>query len=273
MPFIDWLKIVVLGIIEGITEWLPVSSTGHMILFDAFVPLPLEPAFKEMFLVVIQLAAILAVILVFFTKLNPFSPSKTKIERKNTWDTWFKIIIGCLPAAIIGLPLDDFMEKHFFNYFVVALMLILYGILFIVIENRHDPKKETIHSFPELSYKTAFLIGCFQALALVPGTSRSGATILGALILGSSRYIATEFSFFLSVPVMLGASLLKVYKFGLNFTGLEIWIMIVGSVVAFIVSLLAVKFLLNYIKKNDFKPFGWYRIIVGIIVLIAFQFK
>ncbi|WP_025728916.1 undecaprenyl-diphosphate phosphatase [Atopobacter phocae] len=272
MQLIEWLKIILIGLIEGITEWLPVSSTGHMILFNELVKLPMTPDFEEMFLVVIQLGAILAVMLVFYQKLNPFNSTKSAIEKKQTWQMWGKIIIGCLPAAVLGLLLDDWMDRYLFNYVVVAIMLIVYGIFFLIIEQKHQITNERIQALEDLDYKTAFLIGCFQSLALIPGTSRSGATILGGLLLGTSRFVATEFSFFLSVPVMFGASLLKVRKFGFHFTGTELGMLGVGSLVAFIVSLIAVNFLLTYIKRNDFKAFAWYRIVLGIIVLVSFQF-
>ncbi|RLK64104.1 undecaprenyl-diphosphate phosphatase [Atopobacter sp. AH10] len=272
MTLIEWLKIVLIGIVEGITEWLPISSTGHMILVNEWVKLALRPEFTEMFLVVIQLAAILAVVLVFFKKLNPFDKEKDQAAARETWLTWGKIIVGCLPAGVFGLLLDDWMDAHLYNAFVVAITLILYGVFFILIENRSIGKKALFNHLGELSFKTAFLIGCFQTLALVPGTSRSGATILGAMLLGCSRYIATEYSFFLSVPIMFGASFLKLVKFGFNFTGLEIAILLFGSLIAFIVSLVAVKFLLSYIKNNDFKPFGYYRIVLGVIVLFSMIF-
>ncbi len=270
---LDLFKAIILGIVEGITEWLPISSTGHMILVDEFIKLNVSAEFKEMFLVVIQLGAILAVCMIYFHKLNPFSPKKSAEEKKSTMVLWAKVIVGCLPAAVIGILLDDWLEEHFYNYIVVALTLIIYGVLFIVVENRNKDRKFTTNTLEELSYKTALLIGAFQVLALIPGTSRSGATIIGAMILGTSRFVAAEYSFFLSIPVMFGASLLKILKFGLHFTGQEILILIVGMVVAFVVSILAIKFLMNYIKKNDFKAFGVYRIILGILVLVYFAGK
>jgi undecaprenyl-diphosphatase len=220
-----------------------------------------------MFRVVIQLGAILAVVLLYFHKLNPFSPKKTKKERMDTMNIWFKVVVGALPAAVLGVLFDDWMDEHLYNYQTVAVTLIVYGILFIVIENRSKGKIDKITSFRELSYKTAFLIGMFQILSLIPGTSRSGATILGAIILGSSRYIAAEYSFFLSIPIMFGASALKLYKFGLNFTDSEIAILLTGMIVAFLVSVVAIKFLLGYIKNNNFKAFGWYRIVLGLLVI------
>ncbi|MDR7871161.1 MAG: undecaprenyl-diphosphate phosphatase [Tissierellaceae bacterium] len=272
MFFIEILKAVFLGIVEGITEWLPISSTGHMILVEEFIQLNASAAFKEMFFVVIQLGAIMAVVLLYFNKLNPFSPSKTTKEKKDTMSIWYKVIVGIIPAGVLGVLFDDWLNEHFYNYMTVSFTLILYGILFIIIENRNKNNRATINNFNQLSYKTAFLIGVFQVLSLIPGTSRSGATILGAIILGTSRSIAAEYSFFLSIPVMFGASALKLRKFGFSFTQLELGILITGMVVAFVVSLIAIKFLLRYIKNNDFKAFGWYRIILGILVLGYFAF-
>jgi len=270
MFLIEILKAVFLGIVEGITEWLPISSTGHMILVDEFIKLNTSEAFKEMFLVVIQLGAILAVVILYFHRLNPFSRGKSKREKKETMDIWFKVIIGVIPAAILGFLFDDWLDEHFYNYQTVALMLIIYGILFIIIENRNKYRIPKVKSIKELSYDTAFYIGLFQTLSLIPGTSRSGATILGAIILGVSRYVAAEYSFFLSIPVMFGASALKLVKFGFNFTGTEIAILLTGMVVAFVVSVIAIRFLLSYIKNNDFKAFGWYRIGLGILVIVYF---
>jgi undecaprenyl-diphosphatase len=264
---IELLKAVFLGIVEGITEWLPISSTGHMILVEEFIQLKASEAFKEMFFVVVQLGAILAVVLLYFNKLNPFSAKKTRLEKRETWGIWFKVVIGVIPAGIVGVLFDDWLNAHLYNYQTVAAMLILYGILFILIENRNRNRISSIRTFDDLSFSKAFFIGVFQILALIPGTSRSGATILGAILLGTSRYIAAEFSFFLSVPVMFGASALKLVKFGFSFTGLELAILITGMLVAFLVSLMAIKFLLGYIKSNDFKAFGWYRIILGVLVL------
>lgn len=264
---IELLKAIFLGIVEGITEWLPISSTGHMILVEEFIQLSASDAFKEMFFVVIQLGAIMAVVLLYFNKLNPFSPRKSKRQKKETMKIWYKVIVGVLPAAVLGLLFDDWLNEHFYNYQTVAIMLIVYGILFIVIENRNRNKIARVKSFDELSYITAFGIGLFQVLALIPGTSRSGATILGAIILGTSRYIAAEYSFFLSIPVMFGASALKLMKFGISFTGMEIAILLTGMIVAFIISVIAIRFLLIYIKNNDFKAFGWYRIVLGILVI------
>ena len=272
MNVIEWLKVLLLGIVEGITEWLPISSTGHMILVNEFIHLNVSDAFMEMFLVVIQLGAILAVVVLYFGKLWPFTmPSKGWIK-KDTWSLWFKVLIAVLPAAIIGLPFDDKIDKLFYNYQTVAFTLILYGVLFIIIENYNKGRKPRVKSFKQLSYPMAVFIGVFQVLALIPGTSRSGATILGATLLGTSRYIAAEFSFFLASPVMFGASLLKLVKFGFHFTGTEAAILIVGMVTAFVVSVLAIKFLMGYIKKNDFKAFGYYRIVLGALVIVYFLF-
>lgn len=270
MVLLNLIKAVILGIIEGITEWLPISSTGHLILADEFLKLKVSADFLEMFNVVIQLGAILAVCVIFFHKLNPFSGRKNGAEKKETWNIWFKVIVGCIPAIIIGLPLDDFLEEHFHKFLPIALMLIIYGILFIVVENYVKNRPVKCNDFKTFNYKAALVIGLFQVLALMPGTSRSGATIIGALLIGCSRYIATEYSFFLSIPVMFGASGMKLLKFfikGNHFTGQEFMILLVGSVVAFVVSILAIKFLLNFIKTNDFKPFGWYRIVLGAILI------
>jgi undecaprenyl-diphosphatase len=272
MNVMEWLKVLLLGIVEGITEWLPISSTGHMILVNEFIRLNVSKEFMEMFLVVIQLGAILAVVALYFDKLWPFTtPSKGWIK-KDTWSLWFKVLVAVLPAAVIGLPFDDKIDELFYNYQTVAFTLILYGVLFIVIENYNKGRKPRVRSFQQLSYPMALFIGVFQVLALIPGTSRSGATILGATLLGTSRYIAAEFSFFLAIPVMFGASLLKLLKFGFAFTGTEAVILIVGMVTAFVVSVLAIKFLMGYIKKNDFKAFGYYRIVLGALVIVYFLF-
>ena len=270
MEFIEILKVIFLGIVEGITEWLPISSTGHMILVDEFIKLNVSEAFKEMFFVVIQLGAILAVVTLYFKKLNPFALSKTKEEKKDTWNIWFKILVACIPAGVIGLLFDDILEEHLHKPIIIAAKLILYGILFIVIENLNKKKKEKISDIKELSYTTAILIGVAQVLSLIPGTSRSGATILGAILLGTSRQVAAEFTFYLAIPVMFGASLFKLLKFGIAFTTVELITLIIGMVVAYVVSILAIKFLLQYIKKNDFKAFGIYRIVLGIIVVLYF---
>lgn len=271
MNIIEILKVVILGIVEGITEWLPISSTGHMILVDEFLHLNVSSEFKEMFFVVIQLGAILGVVLLYFKKLNPFTFDKGIKIKNETLSMWFKIIVACVPAAIVGVLWDDKLNELFYNYQTVSIMLILFGILFIVIENNNIGKKPKITSISSITYNTAIIIGMFQLIAAVfPGTSRSGATILGALLIGVSRSVAAEFTFFLAVPVMLGASLLKLLKFGFNFTGSEVITLITGMIVAFIVSILAIKFLVGYIKKHDFKIFGWYRIVLGTVVLLYF---
>lgn len=271
MNVIEILKTIVLGIVEGITEWLPISSTGHMILVDEFIHMDITPEFKEMFLVVIQLGAILSVVVLYFSKLFPFTINHGAHIDKEKFSMWFKIIVATIPAALIGVLFEDQMNQYFNNYQTVAIMLILFGILFIVVENYNKKRNPKVNSIAEITYNTAFLIGIFQLIAAVfPGTSRSGATIIGALLLGVSRTVATEFTFFLAIPAMFGASLLKIIKFGFTFTSSEIMILLVGMLTAFIVSILAIKFLMGYIKKNDFKPFGWYRIILGIIVLLYF---
>lgn len=272
MEFMEILKAIILGIVEGITEWLPISSTGHMILVEEFIQLDLSQAFKEMFFYVIQLGAILAVVVIYFHKLNPFSPSKTKEEKTQTWDIWKKVVIGCIPAGVIGLPLNDWADENLLNATVVALALIIYGILFIVIENKHKDREPSITEFSQLTYMKAFQIGLFQALSIIPGTSRSGSSILGSIVLGTSRFIATEFSFFMSIPIMFGISFLKIIKFGFDFTGLEFAVLLSGMITAFLVSIVAIKFLIGYLKRNDFKAFGWYRIVLGAIVLVYFLF-
>ncbi len=270
MNLLELIKVIFFGIVEGITEWLPISSTGHLILLDEFIKLNVTNEFMEMFRVVIQLGAIMAVIVLYFKKLNPFSLSKDKEEKKNTWILWSKVLVGCLPAAIIGLLFDDKIDAIFYNYVTVVITLILYGIFFILIENKNREKKAKYNSLKDLSYSLAIYIGLFQVLSLIPGTSRSGATILGALILGVSRSVATEYTFFLAIPVMFGASFLKILKFGFSYTSNELIILILGMLVSFIVSLIAIKFLVKYIKKHDFKIFGVYRIILGILVLAYF---
>lgn len=273
MDFIEILKAIILGIIEGITEWLPISSTGHMILVDEFLQLNMSPEFKEMFFVVIQLGAILAVLVLYWKKIFPFSFKKKPFVQKDIIIMWMKIVVACLPAAIIGLLFDDKVNELFYNFQTVAIMLILFGIFFIIIENYNKGKTPIANHMNGLTFKMAIIIGLFQVIAAVfPGTSRSGATILGALLIGVSREVAAEFTFFLAIPVMLGASLLKLVKFGLVFTSFELIILFVGSLVAFVVSILAIKFLVGYIKKNDFKAFGWYRIILGIILLAYYFF-
>lgn len=259
------LKASILGIVEGITEWLPVSSTGHLILVNEFLKLDMTPEFMNVFNVVIQLGAILAVLLIYFNKLNPFTKTKSIIERKDTINLWIKVVVAVIPSAILGLLFDDYIEAKFFNPTTVAIMLIVYGIVMIIMENRDS--KPTVSDFKELSYKRAFSIGLFQCLALIPGTSRSASTIIGGVFLGTSRFIATEFSFFLAIPTMLGASALKLLKAGFNFSGLEWMVLGTGTIVSFIVSVIVIKMLMNYIKKHDFKVFGYYRIILGIILL------
>lgn len=261
------IQAIILGIVEGITEWLPISSTGHMILVNEFLNNKGSFTANDLFLYVIQLGAILAVVTLYFKKLNPFSPSKTKEEKNNTWQMWFKVIIACIPAAVIGLLLDSYMEL-FENWLVVSLMLIVYGVAFIFVEKLN--KNTSVSEMNEMSYKTAFLIGMFQVLSIIPGTSRSGSTILGAAILGCSRPVAAEFSFFLAIPVMLGVSFLKIVKYGLAMTSQEIIVLVTGMAVAYIVSMLAIKFLMNYVRKHDFKGFGYYRIILGVLVIAYF---
>lgn len=273
MDIILLLKTILLGIVEGITEWLPISSTGHLILADEFIKLNMTADFKEMFDVVIQLGAIMAVVVLYFHKLNPFSPKKNHEEKMDTIILWTKVILAVFPAAIIGILFDDWLNDHFYNPPVVAAMLIIYGVLFIIIENRNKrSRRRTMNDLSRLSYGMALGIGVFQILALIPGTSRSGATILGGILLGCSRTVAAEFSFFLGIPVMFGASLLKIVKFGLAFTSTQLIVLIVGMVVSFLVSIGAIKFLLGYIKKNDFKAFGVYRIILGLLVIVYFAF-
>ena len=276
----DIIKSIILGIIEGITEWLPISSTGHLIIADEFIKLGMTDEFMEMFNVVIQLGAILAVVVIFWNKMWPFTADKSKgynyitkgngLIKKDVMDMWFKVIAAMLPAAIVGIPLDNYFEAHFHNWQVVSAALIAYGVLFIVIEKINKSRKPKVNSIPELSYKSALLIGCFQALSLIPGTSRSGSTILGAMILGVSRVAGAEFSFFLAVPVMFGASLIKLLKFGFTFTGMELAVLAVGTLTSFIVSVIAIKFLISYVRRHDFSLFGYYRIALGVIVIAYF---
>lgn len=270
MAFWEIIKAVIIGVVEGITEWLPISSTGHMILVEEFLKLNMSDDFMEMFNVVIQLGAIMAVVVLYFNKLNPIDPRKSKREVADTMQLWYKVIIACLPAAVIGLLLDDWLDEHLYNSVVVAAMLILYGAAFIVVEYLHRDRQPKVNDLNHLSYKTAFLIGMFQVLSLIPGTSRSGATILGGLILGASRFVAAEFTFFLAIPVMFGASLLKIVKFGFAFSGLEIAVLATGMIVAFVISIVAIKFLISYIKHNTFSAFGVYRIALGVLVLAYF---
>lgn len=270
----DIIKSIILGIVEGITEFLPISSTGHLVLVDEFIKMQQPKQFTDMFNVVIQLGAILAVVVLYFHKLNPVSPKKSGQEKKNTWSLWFKVIVAILPSAIIGLPLNDWMDEHLMNWAVVSATLIIYGILFIVVENRNEKKKSDLQAkyanLDSLPYSIALFIGMFQVLSLIPGTSRSGATILGAILIGTSRYVGTEFSFFLAIPTMFGASLLKIVKFfgqGGSLGGEQGIILLVGMVVSFVVAYLSIRFLMNYIQNNDFKAFGWYRIILGALVI------
>ena len=290
MSVLEFIKVVILGIVEGITEWLPISSTGHMILVDEFIKMEMTPEFKEFFLVVIQLGAILAVVVLYWSKLWPFyireiSPKKRKelnrmnpvsrmaltfVEKfcnKDKWILWFKILVACIPTIVIALPFNDIIEEKFNNYVVVAIALIVYGVIFILVENYNKRRKPVCTSLEELSFGTAFKIGIFQVLSVIPGTSRSGSTIIGGILVGTSRTVAAEFTFFLAIPVMFGASLLKLVKFGFAFTPAEILTLVTGVVVAFFVSIIAIKFLMGYIKKHDFKAFGWYRIVLGILVL------
>lgn len=276
MDIIELLKVIFLGIVEGITEWLPVSSTGHLILVDEFIRLDMSREFMNMFQVVIQLGAILAVVVLYWGKLWPF---RIRREEKNALDRyvdrgkillWLKIAAACVPTVIIALPFNDVIEEKFNNYVVVSLMLILYGILFIVVENYNKKRKPVADSLETLSFRTAVLIGCFQVLSVIPGTSRSGATIVGGILVGASRTVAAEFTFFLGIPTMFGASLLKIVKFGFSFTGTEVLVLLLGTLTAFVVSVFVIRFLMGYIKKHDFKIFGWYRIALGILVLLYF---
>lgn len=270
MEFIEILKAIIIGIVEGITEWLPISSTGHMILVDEFMKLNMSDEFMEMFFVVIQLGAIMAVVVLYFNKLLPFSVDKKFTIKEDIVVLWTKIIVACIPAGIIGVLYNDKLEELFYNYQTVAVTLIVYGILFIIIEKYNKDKRPRITSLRNITYRTAFIIGVFQVLSLIPGTSRSGATILGAILIGTSRTVAAEFTFFLAIPVMFGASLIKVLKFGLVFTSSEFVILMTGMIVAFVTSIIAIKFLIGYIKKHDFEVFGWYRIILGLIVIMYF---
>ena len=266
---LDVLKVIILGIVEGITEWLPVSSTGHLILAGDVLKPSMSDAFMEMFNVVIQLGAIMAVVVLYFHKLNPFSPRKTSKQKMLTWQMWIKVLIASVPAGIVGLLFNDILDKLFYKPFPVAVMLIVYGVLFIIVENRNAGRKPSVRRISELSVSMLIWIGVFQMLALIPGTSRSGATIVGALIIGVSREVAAEFTFFLAIPAMFGASLLKLVKFGFHFTGAEFGLLILGCLVSFGLSVVAIKFLMGYIKKHDFKIFGYYRIILGGIIVVV----
>ena len=296
MSVLEFIKVVILGIVEGITEWLPISSTGHMILVDEFIKMDMTTEFKDFFLVVIQLGAILAVVVLYWSKLWPFyirqipKKKKAQIARKNPfsrivltfvekfcdkdkWILWFKIIVACIPTIVIALPFNDFIEEKFNNYVVVAIALIVYGVIFIIVENYNKRRKPICTSLEDLSFATAFKIGIFQVLSVIPGTSRSGSTIVGSLMLGISRTAAAEFTFFLAVPAMFGGSAIKILKFGFTFTPAEVLTLVTGVVVAFFVSIIAIKFLMGYIKKHDFKAFGWYRIVLGVLVLGYFVGK
>ena len=271
VTFLELIKIVLIGIIEGITEWLPVSSTGHMLLFDAFLPLKATEQFKEMFFVVIQLGAILAVIVMFYEKMIPFGIKDGFHVKKDVLMMWVKVAVACIPSAVLGLLFDDFLEAHFGGAISISVMLIFYGVLFIVIERLNKDKAPKIDNIENIGYKTAIIIGLFQVLSMIPGTSRSGATIIGALIFGVSRVAAAEFTFFLAIPTMLGASALKLIKHGFDFSSAELLTLCLSSLIAFTVSVLAIKFLMSFVKRHDFKLFGYYRIILGIAVIIVFS--
>lgn len=267
---LEALKVIILGIVEGITEWLPISSTGHLILVEEFVKLNFSQSYLDMFNVVIQLGAIMAVVVIYFHRLNPFSPKKTEKQKRMTLQLWVKVVIASIPAGVVGVLFNDFIEEKFNNSYVVATMMIVVGVLFIVIENRHKGRKPQITKISQMGVPVLIWIGVFQMLAMIPGTSRSGATIVGALALGVSRTAAADFTFFLAIPAMAGASLVKLRHFGFDFTGTELGLLLLGCVVSFVVSILAIKFLLKYIQNHDFKAFGYYRIVLGIIVFLYF---
>lgn len=271
MSIVEFLKVIVLGIVEGFAEWLPISSTGHLVLIDELIHLNVTEEFKEVFNVVIQLGAILAVAIVYFNKLNPFSVEKNEYQNRTTLLLWVKIFIACLPVGILGVLLDDWIDNHLYSPLIIALTLIIYGVIFIVIESKAFKKDPIINKTSKINYYTALYIGMFQVLSLIPGTSRSGATIIGAMILGCSRSVAAEFSFFLGLPIILGASLLKIVKYSGAYTGVELLYLLLGVLVAFFVSAYSVNFLINWVKKHDFKLFGYYRIVLGIIVLVWFM--
>ena len=266
---LDIIKVIILGIVEGITEWLPVSSTGHLILVGDLLKPSMSDAFMEMFNVVIQLGAIMAVVVLYFHKLNPFSPRKSQKQKMLTWQMWIKVVIASVPAALIGLPFNDLLDKLFYKPLPVAIMLIVYGVLFIIVENRNVGRRPSVNRISELTVPMLLIIGVFQMLALIPGTSRSGATIVGALLIGISREVAAEFTFFLAIPAMFGASLLKLVKFGFHFTSKELGLLMLGCVVSFGLSVVAIRFLMGYIKKHDFKIFGYYRIILGGLIVVV----
>ena len=278
---IEILKVIFLGIVEGITEWLPISSTGHMLLVDEFIKMNVSSDFKEMFFVVIQLGAILAVVVMFWNKMWPFKRKDTEdginkkgsILKKDIWSLWFKVVVACIPGAVVTIAFDDFIEAHLHTPTVIAITLIFYGIAFIIVERWNKTRTPKINTLSDITYKTAFIIGLFQVLSIIPGTSRSGSTIIGSLLIGVSRVAAAEFTFFLAVPVMFGLSFIKLLKFGLLFTVSELSILLVGMAVAFFVSLLVIKLLIGYIKKQDLQIFGWYRIILGAVVLVYFLFR
>lgn len=274
LGFLEILKVIILGIVEGVTEWLPISSTGHMLLVDEFISLNMSEEFKEMFFYVIQLGAILAVVILFWNKMFPFQfkDKKEPVIKKETFSLWFKVVVACIPGAVVTLLFDDYVEAHFQTPIVIAIALIFYGIAFIVVERWNKKRIPKIKNLTDITYQTALYIGLFQVLSIVPGTSRSGATIIGALLIGVSRVAAAEFTFFLAVPVMIGMSFLKVLKYGLAFTSSELIVLVIGMGVAFIVSVLVIRFLMSFIKKHDFQAFGWYRIILGIVVLGYFSF-
>ena len=275
LSFFDLLKVIFLGIVEGITEWLPISSTGHMLLVDEFLKMNMTDDFKEMFFVVIQLGAILAVVVLYWKRMFPFQfKDKTKpVIQKDIFSLWFKVVVACIPGAIVTILFDDYIEAHLHTPTVIAIALIFYGVAFILIENWNKTRTPKINTLSDISYQTAFLIGLFQVLSIIPGTSRSGATIIGGLLIGVSRVAVAEFTFYLAVPVMLGLSLIKVIKFGFSFSGAELVTLGVGTVVAFVVSILVIRFLMSYIKKHDFKVFGWYRIVLGALVLLIFAIR
>ena len=272
---IELIKVIFLGIVEGITEWLPISSTGHMLLVDEFIQMNITQEFKDMFLVVIQLGAILAVVILFWEKMWPFQ-RKTATQPAVRWDTiqmWLKVVVACIPGAVVTILFDDYIEAHLHTPVVIAAALIVYGIAFILIENWNKKRTPKVNTLGEITYRTAFLIGLFQVLSIIPGTSRSGSTIIGALLIGVSRVAAAEFTFFLAVPVMFGLSFVKLLQFGFTFTSAEIWTLVVGCLVSFLVSVVVIKFLMGYVKKHDFKVFGWYRIVLGAVVLLYFTLR
>ena len=275
LSFIEALKVIFLGIVEGITEWLPISSTGHMLLVDEFLQLDMSGTFKEMFFVVIQLGAILAVVVLFWDKMFPFQwkDRSRSVVKKETFSLWFKVVVACIPGAVVTILFDDYIEAHLHTPVVIAAALIIYGAAFILVENWNKRRTPRIGRLTDITYSTALMIGLFQVLSIIPGTSRSGATIVGALLIGVSRVAAAEFTFFLAVPVMFGLSLFKLLQFGFAFTSAELVTLIVGSLVAFLVSLVVIKFLMGYIKKHDFKVFGWYRIALGAVVLLYFTLR